>query len=365
MLHAEERVRFLRILRLVGLELLHPLAAQPGPARADTAREVLAHLFGHEERLVLRPAVEALGGLALLDAQGLAVRGVAVLLGGRPVADQRRTVGLLLGRLERAVEHGEVVRVSHAGHVPAVRDEAGGYVLAEGQLGVAFDRDAVVVVDPDEVVELEVAGQGGGLTGDAFHHAAVSAQRVDVEVEHLEVGTVELRGHPLARHGHADAGGHALPEGPGGGLDAGRPAVLGMARAPAVELPEPLDVLERHREVAEGLVLRVHGLDAREVQHRVEQHGGVPHRQHETIAIGPDRVRGIEAQMPLPQRIRDRRHRHRCSRVSRVRLLHRVHGQRANRVDGKGIDVGRGHDCSLRCSTVYRRSRYYARGNAR
>src|SRR5258706_238790 len=76
--------------------------------------------------------------------------------------DQGGPIGRLRGGLEGLVEPGEVVRVRDPGHAPAVADEAGGHVVAEGQAGVALDGDPVVVVDPAEVAELQVAGQGGG-----------------------------------------------------------------------------------------------------------------------------------------------------------------------------------------------------------
>ncbi len=88
----------------------------------------------------------------------------------------------------------------------------------------------VVVVDPAQVGELQVAGQGGRLAGDALHHAAVAGQGVDVVVEHLEAGPVEVLRHPLAGDRHPDAGGDALAERARGRLDARGPAILGMAR---------------------------------------------------------------------------------------------------------------------------------------
>ena len=73
-------------------------------------------------------------------------------------------------------EHLLIVGVADAEDVPAVAEEARGHVFAEGQRGVALDGDVVVVVDPAEVGELEVPGQGRGLAADAFHHAAVAAE---------------------------------------------------------------------------------------------------------------------------------------------------------------------------------------------
>ena len=62
-------------------------------------------------------------------------------------------------------------------------------------------------------------------------------------------------------------------------------------------------------------------------------------RQHEPIAIRPDRILGIEAQEVLPQRVDDRRHRHRRTGMPGLGLLHGVHRQGSNGVDRKLIEV--------------------------
>ena len=60
--------------------------------------------------------------------------------------------------------------------VPAVGLVAGGDVLGLGDLGVVLDRDLVVVVEHDEVAELLVAGQRGGLVADALLDVAVRGE---------------------------------------------------------------------------------------------------------------------------------------------------------------------------------------------
>ena len=77
-----------------------------------------------------------------------------------------------------------------------------------------------------------------------------------------------------------------------------------MAGAGAVELAEALDGVERHRRLAERLVVGVDRLDAGQVQERVEQHRGVADRQHEAVAVRPDRLLGIVAQEALPEACR-------------------------------------------------------------
>ena len=143
-----------------------------------------------------------------------------------------------------------------------IAEEARRDILGEGDAGVALDGDVVVVVDPAEVVEAEMAGERGRLRADAFHQAAVAADRVDVVVEDLEAGLVVAAGEPLARDRHADAGGDALPQRTGRRLDARHPVIFRMPRRLAVELAEVADVVERDRRLAQALVLGIHGLGA-------------------------------------------------------------------------------------------------------
>ena len=174
----------------------------------------------------------------------------------------------------------------------------------------------------------------GSLARDALHHVAVAAQRVDVVVEQLEAGPVEVAGEPAGPDRHADAGGGALAQRAGRGLDAGGQPVLGMPRAWAVELPEALQIVQR-RPRPRPSAIRLH---AGEVQKGIEQHRRMPARQHEAITIEPGRVGGIEAQEVLPERVGDRGERHRRAWMARVRLLHRIHGQGADRVDAQAVE---------------------------
>ena len=128
--------------------------------------------------------------------------------------------------------------------VPAIGQEARGDILGEGDVGVALDGHAVAVVDPAQVGQPQMPGERGGFTGDALHHVAIAAQRVDIEVEDIEARPVIGRAQPLPRDRHADAGGHALAEWPGRCFDAGGPAVFRMARAATAGLAERLDVIQ-------------------------------------------------------------------------------------------------------------------------
>ena len=267
-----------------------------------------------------------------------------VLLVRRAVADvavdddQRRPPLLALEDLERPGEQLEVVGVAHPGDVPAVADEARRDVVAVGELGAAVDRDVVVVVDPAEVVQALMAGDRAGLARDPLHQVAVAADRVDVEVEQLGA---EVRAEPLAGDRHPHGRRDALAERAGGRLHPRGEVVLGMPGRLGAELAERLDVVQADRRLPERLVVGVDRLRPGQVQQRVEQHRGVPGGEHEAVAVGPDRIRGVEAQEALPEGVGDRGHRHRRARVAGVGLLDRVDRQGPDRVDAERVEVGR------------------------
>ncbi len=156
-------------------------------------------------------------------------------------------VGGILEGLERPLKEVEIIRITYPCDVPAVAHEAGGHVFAEGPVGVALDGDLVVVVDPAEVRELQMPSERGGFTGDPLHEVAVAAEDVDIIIEQLKSGSVEVLGHPPARHSHAHARRHALPQWSSRSFHPRRPAVFRMTRTFAVQLPKAFDVLQLHR----------------------------------------------------------------------------------------------------------------------
>mmetsp|Transcript_38592 Transcript_38592/g.111312 ORF Transcript_38592/g.111312 Transcript_38592/m.111312 type:complete len:529 (-) Transcript_38592:377-1963(-) len=91
------------------------------------------------------------------------------------------------------VDSGVEGRAVDAQDIPVVRGEPGADVLAEGQVRLSVDRGLVVVVEDDELVQAQVAGEGRRLGGDALHQAAVAGQAEDIVVEEREVLAVESR----------------------------------------------------------------------------------------------------------------------------------------------------------------------------
>ena len=48
-----------------------------------------------------------------------------------------------------------------------------------------------------------MSGQGGGLSRDPFHQAAVAGKGVDIMIDHVEARSVEVGPHPAAPERHA------------------------------------------------------------------------------------------------------------------------------------------------------------------
>lgn len=120
-----------------------------------------------------------------------------------------------------------------------------------------------------------------------------------------------------------------------------------MAGSAAVDLAEALDFVHGDRKLFEDFAMMIHGLDAYEVQRRIEKHGSVAGAQDEAIAVWPEGICGIVTENFLPKRIDNRREAHRCTRVAGIGLLDRVDGKRADGVDGELRNIRLAHDRSL------------------
>ena len=118
--------------------------------------------------------------------------------------------------------------------------------------------------------------------------------------------------------------------------------VFRMARRLAAELAEAADIVERDRRLPELLVIGVHRLRAGQVQHGPQQHRGVAVREHEAVAVGPDRILRVEAHDPVPDRVDQRRQRHRRAGVPGLGLLDRVDREGADGVDRELVEIRAG-----------------------
>src|SRR6185295_384303 len=161
---------------------MFPLLACLAAPAAKPGLEMLIHRGRNDKLGVSGPTVRLLHKFYLFFAQRLAVRRARVLAMRRTIADV--TIDNCDGRSARS-PHGvpkgvldsiEIVGITDTNHVPSVGKEPPSNILGERDIRLAFDGDVVVVVNPAQVVELEVSSQRGGLCRDAFHHATVAAE---------------------------------------------------------------------------------------------------------------------------------------------------------------------------------------------
>ena len=227
----------------------------------------------------------------------------------------RLSVVALLRGLERIEKRLHVVSVDLL-DLEAVGFETLPSVFALGHVCHCIERDSVVVVNEDQVIEAEMPGERARLRGNAFLQTAVARETNHVLVENHVLGGVEPRRGHLRRHRHADGIRDALPERPGSAFHARRFKKLRMPRRLAVQLPELLDLF--HRQIVSA-----------QVEPGVKEHAAVSGRQNEIIAPDPARLFGIMLERIA---VKDGAHlgaSQRQAEVARLRSLHRVHGQSA------------------------------------
>ena len=254
--------------------------------------------------------------------------------------DERRLLLLRFEGVQRLLDRRGVVGIGNALDPPAESLEPLGDVLREGEMRFSLDRDRVVVVDPAEIRELQVAGDRGRLGGHALHQVAVAAEHVGVVVEELVAGLVVVGGEPLRRDRHADRVAAALSERACGGLDPGGHVVLGVTGADAVELAKLLDLVDRHGRQVAGSVVCAAPADARQMDERIEQHRRVAAGEHEPVAVGPEGIGRVVPQKIGPHGVGHGRQRHGRAGMAALGGLDRVHREGADRVDCEAVDVG-------------------------
>ena len=185
------------------------------------------------------------------------------------LAGDHRRARVGLRGFDRGVDLVGVVAVD-ALHMPAGGSEAGGLVGDVGHPDVTVDGDVVVVEEHDQVRQLLHAGQADSLLADTFHQAAVTGHDVGVMVDDLGApgGALDFLG-----DGEADGIADALAQRAGRDLDPLAVAVFGVARRAVAPLAEIANLVE--------VEIRV----ARQVQQGIKQHGPVPGREDEPVAV--------------------------------------------------------------------------------
>ena len=252
----------------------------------------------------------------------------------RLAGDHRRLVGIL--RRVNGVEDRLGIVPVDVERVPARRLEAGDLVDIVGDRTVPVDGDPVVVPEDDQLVELEMAGDADRFLAHAFHQVAVGGDDVGVVIDDAR----KARGHHALGDRHADRGRNPLPQRAGRRLDARRAPIFRMPGRPRSDLPELLEVFD-----AQSLG----AADAGQIEQAVEQHAAVAARQDEPVAIGPMGIGRVEFEHVAPENRRDVGHAHRQAGVAALRLLHRIEGEKADRIGHRVVRHARRTSGHGRC----------------
>src|SRR4029077_19758752 len=171
----ELRGKFRKLFPVLG-KLFLPLFARFAAPPSNPGLKVLVYLAGNQELGVGRPTVRLLHKLNLLFAQRLAVRRTRVLTMRRTIADMtinnydRWSARRARGISERVLNAIQIIGIPDTNDVPSIRQKSPGDVFGERDIGFAFDSDVIVVIDPAQIIELQVPGNRGCLTRDSFHH---------------------------------------------------------------------------------------------------------------------------------------------------------------------------------------------------
>src|SRR4051812_48926156 len=120
---------------------------------------------------------------------------------------------------------------------------------------MAFDRDAITVINPANIPKLQVASKRSRFARYALHQAAVTTNGVDVIVEQRVARPVIARGQPFAGDPHTDTVRDALPQRTRCRLHTGSPAIFGVPCTTALMLPEALDVIQRNGRLSQNFVV--------------------------------------------------------------------------------------------------------------
>src|SRR5262249_263193 len=152
----------------------------------DPSPKVLIYAVRDEKLCIFGPSVAAFGEPAFVIPKRFAMRFRGVLLVRRAVADvavkyDEGVAPLVLPKdIECVLDAIDIVRIAQSQDVPTVRQKPGRDVFCKGNIRVPFDGDAVVVVNPAEIVEAEMCGQGCSFGRNTLHHATVPAYGINL-----------------------------------------------------------------------------------------------------------------------------------------------------------------------------------------
>ena len=175
-----------------------------------------------------------------------------------------------------------------------------------------------------------MTGDADQLLAHAFHQVAVGGDDIGVVIDDPGKRAAIMR----SRDREADRGRDALPQRAGGRLHARRAPIFRMPGRLRSDLPELLEVLD-----AQSL----RAADAGQKEQAVEQHAAVAARQDKPVAIGPMGIGRVEFQNVAPENRRDIGHAHRQAGMAALGLLHRIEGEKADRIGHRVVGHARRH----------------------
>ena len=236
----------------------------------------------------------------------------------RLATDQRRLVGAF-GRCDRGIDSRHIMTVHIPDDIPAISLEPARCIVREPAPDIPVDRNTVVVVQRNQLVQLPGTGQRTGFVRNTFHQATVAQKDIRIVIDDIKTRLVEFGSQQLFSQRHTDRIGNPLSQRASRRIDTGRDMHFRMTRRFGMELAELADI--------------VHGkIVTCQMQQRILQHRAMSVGQNEAVTIEPSGIGRIMPVMSGPQRNGNIRHTHRHARMSGIGFLDRIHRQRADRV---------------------------------
>ena len=212
-------------------------------------------------------------------------------------------------------------------NVPAVSFKTLSGVIGEPALNVTIDRNTVVIIERSQFAQLQGTRQRANFVRDAFHHAAITQERIGVVIHDIVTRTVKLRGQSTFSNCHTHRIRDALTQWASGGFYAWGIAVFWVTWSFRMQLTEVF-------QLGDWQVI------ASEVQQAINQHRAMAVRKHKAVTIGPIWIGRVVIHVIAPQDFRDISHTHRGTWMTRIGFLHSVHTECTDRI---GKLFTRGH----------------------
>src|SRR5215831_4625379 len=160
--------------------------------------------------------------------------------------DERRTLLRFAKDFESLLDTLEVIGVTDTQDIPAVSQKSSLDILGESDARLTLDRNVIVVIDPAEVIETQVAGERRCFRRNSFHQAAIAAHGVSIVIKDIKARSVVTMGEPFLGNCHSHTRGNTLPKRTGRSLHARNPMILRMPRRFAVEPAKVANIIKRY-----------------------------------------------------------------------------------------------------------------------